>query len=194
MEGIGVRVGSFEPDWCVPSFWAASVIEAGWLFDVPLDKVNVVVHPQSVVHSFIETTDGALLAQLGLPDMRLPIQIALCYPDKPNTELPRLKPSEIGTLTFEEPDEERFPALRLARQAGTAGGVAPAVLNAANEAAVGYFLEKKIGFGAICRLVAEALDAHGSESDADSLQSILEADKKARLFVTSRLQTESCNT
>ena len=170
------------------------VIEAGWLFDVPLDKVSVVVHPQSVVHSFVETSDGALLAQLGLPDMRLPIQIALCYPDKPDTELPRLKPSEIGTLTFEEPDEERFPALRLARQAGMAGGVAPAVLNAANEAAVGCFLQEKIGFSAICRLVAEALDAHGAESDADSLESILDADKKARLFVTNRLQMASYHT
>ena len=165
------------------------VIEAGWLFAMPLDKVKVVVHPQSVAHSFVETSDGALLAQLGLPDMRLPIQIALTYPDKPDTELPRLKPSEIGTLTFEEPDEERFPALALARQAGMAGGVAPAVLNAANEAAVGYFLQEKIGFGTICRLVAEALDAHGAESDADSLELILEADKKARRFVTCQVET-----
>ncbi|MES2459144.1 MAG: 1-deoxy-D-xylulose-5-phosphate reductoisomerase, partial [Armatimonadota bacterium] len=167
------------------------VIEARWLFDVPLEQVSVVVHPQSVVHSFVELSDGALLAQLGLPDMRLPIQIALSYPDKPDTDLPRLKPTEIGGLTFEIPDEDRFPALALARRAGTMGGVAPAVLNAANEAAVGYFLEEQIGFGDICRLVEQALEAHGSEGDADTLESILHADEKARLFVTSRAKIAS---
>lgn len=167
------------------------VIEARWLFDVPLEKVCVVVHPQSVIHSFVEMADGALLAQLGLPDMRLPIQIALTYPEKNDTNLPRLNPIEISTLTFEPPDEDRFPALALARQAGEAGGVAPAVLNAANEAAVGYFLEEKIGFGDICRLVEQTLQAHGSDGEADSLEAILESDKKARLFVTNQVKTAS---
>jgi 1-deoxy-D-xylulose-5-phosphate reductoisomerase len=167
------------------------VIEARWLFDVPLEKVSVVVHPQSVVHSFVEMQDGALLAQLGLPDMRLPIQIALTYPEKPDTGLPRLNPTEIGGLSFERPDEDRFPALTLARHAGNMGGVAPAVLNAANEAAVGLFLEEKIGFGDICRLVELALDAHGSDSGGDTLESILDADKKARLLVTSRAKIAS---
>jgi 1-deoxy-D-xylulose-5-phosphate reductoisomerase len=167
------------------------VIEARWLFDVPLERVSVVVHPQSVVHSFVEMRDGALLAQLGLPDMRLPIQIALTYPEKPDTNLPRLNPRDIGGLSFESPDEERFPALALARQAGNMGGVAPAVLNAANEAAVGYFLEEKIGFGDICRLVEQALEAHGSDGSADTLDSILDADKKARYLVTSRVKFAS---
>jgi 1-deoxy-D-xylulose-5-phosphate reductoisomerase len=167
------------------------VIEARWLFDVPLEKVRVVVHPQSVIHSFVELSDGALLAQLGLPDMRLPIQIALTYPEKPDTGLPRLDPADIGGLSFEPPDEDRFPALALARQAGDAGGVAPAVLNAANEAAVGYFLEKQIGFGDICRLVEQALEAHGNAGSADTLESILAADKKARLFVTNRIKNTS---
>ncbi len=167
------------------------VIEARWLFGVPLEKVSVVVHPQSVVHSFVEMQDGALLAQLGLPDMRLPIQIALTFPEKPDTDLPRLKPTEIGALSFEPPDEVRFPALSLARQAGKMGGVAPAVLNAANEASVGLFLEEKIGFGDICRLVAQALEVHGSDSDGNSLESILDADKKARLLVTSRAKIAS---
>jgi 1-deoxy-D-xylulose-5-phosphate reductoisomerase len=151
----------------------------------------VVVHPQSVIHSFVEMTDGALLAQLGLPDMRLPIQIALTYPDKPDTDLPRLHPTEISNLSFEAPDEARFPALALARQASEMGGLAPAVLNAANEAAVGYFLQEKIGFGDICRLVARTLESQGRDGSADTLESILDADKKARLFVTNEVKTAS---
>lgn len=167
------------------------VIEARWLFGVPLEKVSVVVHPQSVVHSFVEMTDGALLAQLGLPDMRLPIQIALTYPDKPDTDLPRLNPTRISSLSFEPPDEAKFPALALARQAGERGGVAPAVLNAANEAAVGYFLQERIGFSDICRLVEQTLESQGGDGSADTLESILDADKKARLFVTNQVKTAS---
>lgn len=162
------------------------VMEARWLFGVPLEDVRVVVHPQSVVHSFVEMRDGALLAQLGLPDMRLPIQIALTHPDKWDTGLPRLEPTQIAALTFEPPDEDRFPALRLAREAARAGGVAPAVLNAANEAAVGYFLEGKIGFGDICRLVSAALDAHGADAAGDTLEGIVTADRTARVFVGRR--------
>lgn len=158
------------------------VIEARWLFDVPLSNVGVVVHPQSVVHSFVETRDGALLAQLGLPDMRLPIQIALTHPDKPDAGLPRLRPAEIGTLTFEEPDEDRFPALRLARQAAETGGTAPCVLNAANEAVVGAFLSGQVRFGDICRIVEAALNALPVQN-ADTLETIRAADNDARRFV-----------
>jgi 1-deoxy-D-xylulose-5-phosphate reductoisomerase len=161
------------------------IIEACHLFGVPLDAVDVVVHPQSVVHSFVEMRDGALLAQLGLPDMRLPIQIALLHPEKVDTGLPRLKPAAIGSLTFEEPDHERFPAIRLARGAAMAGGTAPAVLNAANECAVTAFLDRRIGFPDICALVAGALDAI-PQRPADSLAAVIEADAAARNFVAAR--------
>jgi 1-deoxy-D-xylulose-5-phosphate reductoisomerase len=159
------------------------IIEARWLFDVPLERVRVVVHPQSIVHSFVELQDGALLAQLGPPDMRLAIQIALVHPEKVDTRLPRLDPVALGTLTFEAPDEERFPALRLSREAGEAGGVAPAVLNAANEAAVGHFLAGRIAFGDICRLVESALAAHGNDGNGNDLEGILAADRAARHLV-----------
>jgi 1-deoxy-D-xylulose-5-phosphate reductoisomerase len=158
------------------------IIEACYLFGVPLEAVEVVVHPQSVVHSFVEMRDGALLAQLGLPDMRLPIQIALVHPEKLDTELPRLRPSEIAALTFEEPDHERFPAIGLARKAAQTGGTMPAVLNAANEAAVDAFLAERIGFTDICRLVAEAMAAH-TPAAADTLEAIRFADAEARRYV-----------
>jgi 1-deoxy-D-xylulose-5-phosphate reductoisomerase len=161
------------------------IIEAVHLFGVPLDAVHVVVHPQSVVHSFVEMRDGALLAQLGLPDMRLPIQIALMHPEKVDTCLPRLKPAAIGSLTFEEPDHERFPAIRLARSAAATGGTAPAILNAANECAVAAFLDQRIGFLDIGALVANALDAVPA-MPADSLRMILEADAAARNFISKR--------
>ncbi len=161
-------------------------IEARWLFDVPLDRVEIVVHPQSVVHSFVEFTDGALLAQLGLPDMRLPILIALTHPNKLDADLPRLNPAHMGPLTFESPDETRFPAIGLARRAAALGGVAPAVLNAANEAAVQAFLDEKIGFTDICVLVEAALENHTPQS-ANDLDTILEADRAARRFVAEKL-------
>jgi 1-deoxy-D-xylulose-5-phosphate reductoisomerase len=173
------------------------ILEATALFGVPLDRVEVVVHPQSVVHSLVEMRDGALLAQLGLPDMRLPIQIALLHPDKIDTGLPRLRPAEMGTLTFEPPDHARFPALALARRAGERGGVAPAVLNAANEAAVAAFLAGRIGFGAICAVVEAALTlctapgAAGTTVAADGetpdLDAVLLADARARLTVEERV-------
>jgi 1-deoxy-D-xylulose-5-phosphate reductoisomerase len=155
------------------------VIEAHWLFGVPLSDVSVVVHPQSVVHSFAEMRDGALLAQLGLPDMRLPIQIALVHPEKVGIGLPRLRPAEIAMLTFEEPDHARFPAINLARRSAEAGGTAPATLNAANEAAVQAFLDGKVGFTDICRLVERVLDEH-EPLPADVLDNVLSADAAAR--------------
>src|SRR5262249_45052443 len=125
------------------------IIEAHWLFDVPADKVDVVVHPQSIVHSMVQLKDGSVLAQLGLPDMRLPIQYALLYPDRVDTNLPRLAIENLASLTFEEPDLEKFPSIRLARQAADFGGTMPAVMNAANEAAVALFIDRKIGFTGI---------------------------------------------
>ncbi len=158
------------------------IIEACHLFGVPLDTVSVVVHPQSVVHSFVEMTDGALLAQLGPPDMRLPIQIALTYPDKPDTDLPRLRPAMMSALTFEEPDNERFPAIGLARAAFARGGTAPATLNAANEAVVAAFLAGAIRFADICPLVARVCESHLSVP-ADTLEAVLGADRAARATI-----------
>lgn len=168
------------------------VIEASWLFGVPVECVEVVVHPQSRVHGLVELRDGALLAQLGPPDMRLPIQIALLHPDKVDTGLPRLRPSELGDLAFEVPDAERFPALRLARRAAETGGTAPAVLNAANEAAVAAFLDGRIGFVRICDLVDAALQAH-TPRPADTLSAVLEADEQARTFVAEQLSQQKNN-
>ncbi len=162
------------------------IIEACHLFGVPLENVSVVVHPQSVVHSFAEMTDGALLAQLGLPDMRLPIHIALTHPDKSDISLPRLKPAQMGTLSFEEPDHERFPAIGLARAAFARGGTTPATLNAANEAAVAAFLSGTIGFTDICRLVRQVTESHVPK-EADTLETVRAADTAARQAVADRL-------
>lgn len=155
------------------------VIEACHLFGVPIENVSVVVHPQSVVHSLVEMTDGALLAQLGLPDMRLPIQIALTHPDKSDINLPRLKPAQMGTLTFEEPDTDRFPAIGVARTAFQRGGTTPATLNAANEAAVAAFLGGKIGFNKIVEIVSQVTNAHETRP-ANTLDAVLAADAEAR--------------
>jgi 1-deoxy-D-xylulose-5-phosphate reductoisomerase len=155
------------------------VIEANWLFDVPVEKIEVVVHPQSIVHSFVEFVDGSIKAQLSPPDMRLPIQYALFYPERPPSELPRLDFSNIGPLTFEAPDLERFPCLRLALEAGRRGGTYPAVLSAADEVAVELFLEQRISFLDIATLVEEALEQHQSIPHP-SLEEILAADAWAR--------------
>ena len=155
------------------------VIEAHWLFDVLMAKIEVVVHPQSIVHSFVEFVDGSVKAQLSPPDMRLPIQYALFYPERPPSELPRLDFSNIGPLTFEAPDLERFPCLRLALEAGRRGGTYPAVLSAADEVAVELFLEQRISFLDIATLVEEALEQHQSIPHP-SLEEILAADAWAR--------------
>jgi len=155
------------------------VIEAHWLFDVPVEKIEIVVHPQSIVHSFVEFVDGSIKAQLSPPDMRLPIQYALFYPQRPPSELPRLDFSNIGPLTFEAPDLEKFPCLRLALEAGQKKGTYPAVLAAADEVAVELFLEQRIGFLDIATLVEEALGQHQSIPHP-SLEEILAADAWAR--------------
>jgi len=161
---------------------ALEVIEAKWLFDVPIEDVEVVVHPQSIVHSMVRFADGSTVAQLGLPDMRLPIQYALVYPERVNTGLPRMELSAYANLTFEAPDEAKFPALGLARHAVRTGGTLPAVMNAANEAAVGLFLEHKIAYLEIMRRVERAMNRHSPASP--TLPNILEADVWARRTVT----------
>ena len=158
------------------------MIEARWLFDTPMDRVSVVVHPQSIVHSLVELTDGSVLAQMGAPDMRAPIQYALTYPERPDTGLNRLSLLELGCLTFEPPDEARFPSLRLARHAGTVGGTLPAALNAANEAAVALFLNRRIPLLGITQLVEHVIDIHDNVM-TPTLDDIIAADRLARIEV-----------
>src|SRR5208337_4423859 len=136
------------------------MIEARWLFDIGIERVGVLVHPQSIVHSMVEFVDGSLLAQLSTPDMCLPIQYALTYPDRAVSERVQTNFPKIGSLTFEEPDVERFPAIELARHAGEIGGTLPAVLNAANEIAVEAFVNRKISFPQITETVRRTLAAH----------------------------------
>jgi 1-deoxy-D-xylulose-5-phosphate reductoisomerase len=155
------------------------VIEARWLFDIPADRVEVLIHPQSVVHSLVEFVDGTVLAQLGVTDMRLPIQYALSYPERWEAAIPGMDFSRAWRLEFDLPDRERFPCLGLAYQALQKGGSATAVLNAANEEAVAAFLAGRIPFTAIPDSVGEVLDAH-PPSDVNRLEDVLEADAWAR--------------
>lgn len=155
------------------------MIEARWLFDVDVARIGVVIHPQSIVHSMVEFVDGSVLAQMSHSDMRFPIQYALTWPDRVAGMLPPLEWSMIGRLDFEEPRYDVFPALDLARKAAEVGGVAPAVLNAANEVAVAEFLAGRIAFPRIWEIVADALDALPA-GDAGSLESLLDADRAAR--------------
>ncbi len=155
------------------------VIEAFYLFPVRKDQVDVVVHPQSVIHSMVEYIDGSVLAQLGTPDMRTPIAYAMGWPKRIAAPSPRLDLAAIGALTFEQPDYERFPALRLAREALEAGGSAPTVLNAANEVAVLAFLDRQIGFLDIAKIVGETLERI-PRVEIDALDVVAEIDQKAR--------------
>jgi 1-deoxy-D-xylulose-5-phosphate reductoisomerase len=136
------------------------VIEAMHLFGMPLERIDVVVHPQSIVHSLIQLNDGASLAHLGYPDMRVPISYALHYPERADVPVEPLDLAALGSLTFERPDEDAFPCLRLAREAALAGGTAPCVMNAANEVAVQAFLDGAIPFTAIAEVIERSLDAH----------------------------------
>ncbi len=156
------------------------IMEARWLFDLPEDRITVVVHPESIVHSAIVFCDGAVLAQLGVPDMRVPIGYAMAYPERLTTGVPAPDLFDLGSLTFEKPDEEKFPALRLAREALRAGGAACTVLNGANEEAVSLFLRGEISFGGITERVEKALDRLAGLS-ANSLEEIFEADRLARI-------------
>lgn len=155
------------------------VIEARWLFNASPDQIEVVVHPQSVIHSMVEYVDGSVLAQLGNPDMRTPIAYALGYPDRLDSGVSALDLMKIGRLDFEAPDTEKFPCLRLAYEALQRGDTAPAILNAANEVAVSAFLQQRIGFMDIPRLIESVLEA-ASIQPADTLDSVIAADQAAR--------------
>ncbi len=155
------------------------VIEAFYLFPVRKDQVDVLVHPQSVIHSMVEYIDGSVLAQLGTPDMRTPIAYAMGWPKRIAAPSPRLDLAAIGSLTFERPDFDRFPALRLARAALEAGGSAPTILNAANEVAVLAFLDRQIGFLDIAKIVGETLERI-PQVEIDDLKVVAEIDRQAR--------------
>ena len=158
------------------------MIEARWLFNVPMNKVQVLIHPQSIVHSMVEFVDGSILAQLSHSDMCFPIQYAVTWPDRVPHSLKPLRLAEVSRLEFEEPRYDVFPALNLARKAGEAGGVLPAVLNAANEVAVQAFLDDQIPFPEIWRLVHIAIE-HQANLARPSLDDIIRADGEARKFV-----------
>jgi 1-deoxy-D-xylulose-5-phosphate reductoisomerase len=158
------------------------VIEARWLFDLAVDEIEVLVHPQSIVHSMVAFNDGAIKAQLGVPDMKVPIQYALSYPSRWPAPHERLDWSELSRLDFEAPDTDKFRCLALAYRALEAGGTAPAILNAANERAVALFLDEQIGFTDIPRVIEEALEALPI-SEATSLSALREADRRTRRFV-----------
>jgi 1-deoxy-D-xylulose-5-phosphate reductoisomerase len=159
------------------------VIEARWLFDVPPERVDVVVHPQSIVHSLVEFRDTSVLAQLGLPDMRVPIAVALAHPERLELELPRLDLAALARLDFEAPDRKRFPCLELAYEALRRDEAAPAVLNAANEISVAAFLERRIRFPEIAETNGAVLNSHLARASAGSLRDlsdVMDADAWAR--------------
>lgn len=155
------------------------VIEAHWLFDMPADKIKVLIHPQSIVHSMVEFVDGSLIAQMSIPDMRIPIQYALFYPERLPTNNKPLDLTQIKTLSFFEPDQKKFPGLEICYQALEIGGTAPAVLSASNEIAVKAFLDEKISFVDICKIVKKTLKKH-EVVENPNLDDILNADKWAR--------------
>jgi 1-deoxy-D-xylulose-5-phosphate reductoisomerase len=156
------------------------VIEARWLFDMDIACIDVLIHPQSVVHSMIELKDGSVLAQLGIADMRIPIAYALTYPDRLSNDLPVLNLSEIRSLEFFKPDMKKFPCLGLAYEAGCLGGTAPVVLNAANETAVAAFTEKKICFNDLPKVIEKVMDKHQVKKNP-TLDDILGTDRETRI-------------
>jgi len=158
------------------------VIEARWLFGFTPDRIRVLIHPQSIIHSMVEFRDGSVMAQLGQPDMRIPIQLALTWPERCSNDFPKLDMTKCGPLTFEDPDTETFRCLRLAYDALETGGTMPAVLNGANEAAVKLFLEGKIGFCDIPRSIEEAMMKH-EVNTSPGLDDIIEADRWAKRLV-----------
>lgn len=155
------------------------VIEAKWLFDLPVDKISVWIHPQSIVHSMVEYADGSFIAHMGNPDMKIPIAYALSYPDRLDLEQDKVNPLDFSGLTFKEVKTDKFPALSLAIESIKRGATYPCVLNAANEVAVSAFLEKKIKFTDISNILSRIMDKH-SPLDTDSLENIIEADNWSR--------------
>ena len=158
---------------------ALEIVEARWLFNLPADKIEVLVHPESIIHSLVEYCDGSMIAQMSMPDMRMPIQYALTYPRRSPCPAPRLDLAAVGGLSFAPPDERRFPALRLGHEVAARGGTSGAVLNAANEAAVQLFREGAIAFPEIARTVERALDGHEYRA-TPTLAELLAADRWAR--------------
>ncbi len=163
------------------------MIEARWLFNLPMDRISVVIHPQSIIHSMVEFVDGSVLAQMSHSDMRFPIQYAVTWPDRIAGSLPPLEFTKLGKLEFQEPRYDVFPALNLAKQAAELGGAAPAALNAANETAVTAFLNNQISFPQIWKIVASVLDRFPN-SEADNLESLLAADRLAREMATVEIE------
>jgi 1-deoxy-D-xylulose-5-phosphate reductoisomerase len=163
------------------------LIEAYHLFPIPEERIEVLIHPQSVIHSLVAYVDGSVLAQMGTPDMRTPIAFTLAWPKRMATPAARLDLAELGRLTFEAPDTQRFPALQLARQALQTGGAGPTILNAANELAVKSFLAGEIGFLDIVRTVADTLETVPNGT-VETLEDILEADLQARRTATKLIQ------
>jgi 1-deoxy-D-xylulose-5-phosphate reductoisomerase len=168
------------------------VIEAGWLFGLPLEQIKLVLHRQSIIHSMVEFVDGSIKAQLGTPDMRTPIQYALAYPERLPGLAEPLDLVKAGTLTFEEIDLKRYPCLRLALEAAQRGGSYPAALSSANEVAVELFLGEKIWFGDIPKLVEEVLSRH-RPVEIDSLEAVLRVDEEARMECLSLAQNRRRN-
>jgi len=166
------------------------IIEARHLYGLPLSAIDVLVHKESIIHSLVEYTDGSQLAQLGQPDMRVPIAYCLGWPDRLETGAPRLDLTTLGSLSFARPDEQTFPCLGLARQAQEAGRGCPVVLNAANEEAVAAFLERRIGFYAIAAVVAEALEAHTESFEPASVDEVLALDRETRARVRSVIDAQ----
>jgi len=166
------------------------VIEAHHLFALPYDRIGVVVHPQSIVHALVETADGAQLAHLGLPDMRIAIAYALCHPEIAELPTRRLDLTAIGSLQFEPVDDETFPCLRLCRQAAAAGGTAPAILNAANEVAVHAFLDGRLPFTAIAAVIDRTLDNVAAEP-VDSFETLYAADEAARTAAAAQIEVRA---
>jgi 1-deoxy-D-xylulose-5-phosphate reductoisomerase len=164
------------------------LIEAHYLFDMPAARLDVLIHPQSIVHSLVEYIDGSVLAQLGNPDMRVPIAHALGYPDRITSGASLLDLAAVGRLDFEAPDEDRFPCLRIAREALEAGDGAPCVLNAANELAVEHFLAGRIRFNDIARLNQEVLEAMPHTAPPDSLEEAVDLDQRSRRLATQQLE------
>ena len=161
------------------------VMEARWLFDVDLDHIQVIVQPQSIIHSMVEFKDGAVMAQLGTPDMRLPIQYALCYPERRYLAGDRLDFHMLKQITFEEPDRETFKGLPMAIEASARGGSMPTVFNAANELAVRKFLQRKIGFLDIYEIIGQSMSRHTVTENPD-LDQILEIEKETYQWIESR--------
>lgn len=165
------------------------VIEAHWLFQMPYEKIDVMIHPESIIHSMVEYIDRAIIAQLGTPDMKVPIQYAISYPDRLNLNIDALDLTQIGALHFFKPDLERFPSLKMAYQTGKEGGTMPTVLNAANEVVVGAFLQGKVPFMEIESIIDAILGQH-QKVKHPSIEEIMEADRWARVATSTLIKSK----